>query len=144
MRHTPGSKSLRRRLCPQNCLRRNKCILWPASSRQARFIVKRIENENCPLASRRFPAFIVRLRSPRSGGGLASPASNTPTPPIVKEEVPTLQANAPPADEPASEEPTAAVEPSNPPAAANPLPAGALSIVSLGDSLTQGDGDIQG
>jgi len=65
--------------------------------------------------SRRFPAFIVRLRSPRSGGGLASPASNTPTPPIVKEEVPTLQANAPPADEPASEEPTAAVEPSNPP-----------------------------
>ncbi len=71
-------------------------------------------------------------------------AYNTPDAPTVEAESPTLQADAPPDGEPASEEPTAAEEPTIPPAAANPLPVGALSIVSLGDSLTQGDGDDSG
>ena len=68
----------------------------------------------------------------------------TPMPTSVEDNAPVSETDAPPDAEPASEEPTVAEAPTQAPAAANPLPAGALSIVSLGDSLTQGDGDETG
>jgi lysophospholipase L1-like esterase len=75
-------------------------------------------------------------------------ATNTPAAPDVSEESPTLQVDALADETPASEEPTlaepASEEPTSPAVIADPLPAGALSIVSLGDSLTQGDGDESG
>lgn len=89
---------------------------------------------------------------------LSGVATNTPDPGSVDQESPTLSADAPPDEEPTAEEPTDAEptaeepateepvseEPSNPPPDINNLPAGALTIVSLGDSLTQGDGDETG
>ena len=76
---------------------------------------------------------------------LTAGATSTPAAPTVLDESPTLPADAPTDEQPASDEPTAADEPTNTPAATvGPLPVGALSIVSLGDSLTQGDGDESG
>lgn len=75
--------------------------------------------------------------------GRATPAS-TPQPTTVEDAVPVAETDTPPDAESTSEEPTVTEAPTQAPAAVNPLPAGALSIVSLGDSLTQGDGDDTG
>ena len=70
--------------------------------------------------------------------GVSGGASSTPTPPTVDGESPTLSVDVPSLAAPASE------DPNSPPVAEVPIPTGALSIVSLGDSLTQGDGDESG
>ena len=83
---------------------------------------------------------------------LSGRATNTPQPFLIEETAPIPETDTPPDAEPASDVPTLAIpdqsgdpsQPQEPPVAAQPLPAGALSIVSLGDSLTQGDGDDTG
>jgi len=74
--------------------------------------------------------------------GSATPIN--PNPPSATEESPTLQVDMPSDADPTLEESTAAPQPVQSPAVIDSLPAGALTIVSLGDSLTQGDGDETG
>ena len=74
---------------------------------------------------------------------LSAAASSTPVARTVTESADSPQTDSTPAiDTPPDAVNTEA--PENPSTASEPLPAGPLSIVSLGDSLTQGDGDESG
>jgi lysophospholipase L1-like esterase len=75
--------------------------------------------------------------------------SSTPTADSVIGESPASQGGTSTDNQSSSEEPTPADEAptdqaGSPPVNTGPLPAGALTIVNLGDSLTQGDGDESG
>lgn len=89
---------------------------------------------------KRFPFIFLILVLLSCACNMSTATPDTPSP---VEEAPSLQADPPADQQPTSQEPDAQ-NPSDPSAHIGSLPAGALTVVSLGDSLTQGDGDESG
>jgi len=75
-----------------------------------------------------------------AGCAPAAPAADSPSPVEAPTDIPTLPAESSPTSAPEA----APTTPAEPAAPSLSLPAGALTIVTLGDSLTAGDGDETG